>query len=102
MKAGFGVHLQQVIQVVTGDGLLQLGVDLLRVRAVSLDEFLLLVLGLDVGLAFVPGKKRRGLGIKWENIFMVMDVSRIGRVRSEKITVKCGFGGKVFVRKNNF
>jgi hypothetical protein len=53
--AGLGKDLQKVVEVVTGYRLLQLRVDL--VGAVRLDELLLLVLGLDVGLAFVPEKE---------------------------------------------
>jgi hypothetical protein len=55
--AGLGEDLQKVVEVVTGYRLLQLRVDLLGVGAVRLDELLLLVLGLDVGLAFVPEKE---------------------------------------------
>lgn len=56
MNAGLGEDLKEVIEVVTGDGLLQLREDLLGVGAIRLDELLLLVLGLDVGLALIPEK----------------------------------------------
>ncbi len=61
MYAGLGEDLQKVVEVVTGYRLLQLRVDLLGVGAIRLDELLLLVLGLDVSLAFVPAKKLKHL-----------------------------------------
>ena len=58
MDAGLCEDLEQVVEVVAGDGLLQLREDLLSVGAVRLDKLLLLVLGLDVGLALFPGTEK--------------------------------------------
>ncbi len=54
MNSGLCVGLEEVVEVVGCDGLLQLGEDLLCVRAIGLDKFLLLVLGFDVGFALIP------------------------------------------------
>ena len=60
MNSGLGVGLKEVVEVVGCDGLLQLGEDLLRVRAIRLDEFLFLVLGFDVGFTFIPDEQNKG------------------------------------------
>ena len=57
MNSGLGVGLKEVVEVVGGDGLLQLAVDLRRVWTVGLNEFLFFVFRFDVTFAFVPGKK---------------------------------------------
>ena len=57
MNSGLGVGLKEVVEVVGCDGLLQLGEDLLCVRAIGLDEFLFLVLGFDVGFALIPDEQ---------------------------------------------
>ena len=57
MNSGLGVGLKEVVEVVGGDGLLQLREDLLGVGAVGLNKLLLLVLGFDVRLAFIPARQ---------------------------------------------
>ena len=57
METSFGIGLEEVVEVVGGDGLLQLREDLLGVGAVGLHKLLLLVLGFDVGLAFIPARQ---------------------------------------------
>ena len=57
METSFGIGLEEVVEVVGGDGLLQLREDFLGVGAVGLNKLLLLVLGFDVGLAFIPARQ---------------------------------------------
>ena len=57
METSFGIGLEEVVEVVGGDGLLQLREDLLGVGAVGLHKLLLLVLGFNVGLAFIPARQ---------------------------------------------
>ena len=70
MQTCFCIDLKQIVQVVARDRLLELGEDLLRVGAVRLHEFLLLVFRLDVGLAFVPERKIGELKIEPETRYL--------------------------------
>ena len=58
MKVGLPEALEEIVEVVRVDGRLQIAEHLMLVVAKAGHELLLFILGLDVGLAFLPETKR--------------------------------------------
>ena len=57
---GFAEALEKIVEVVRVDGRLEITEHLVLVIAEPTDKLLFFILGLDVGLALFPAKRREG------------------------------------------